>query len=479
MTALSASRCACGADWDTVEPDGYTCSRRHFVPRAEMDVATSKPTRNGHIDRSAGVGTRRESPASPAPATTTPSAVMIKLAHVQPETVTWLWSDRIPLGKLTIKDGDPGLGKSAMALDLGARVSAGRPMPDDSTGDLEGPAGVVILSAEDGLADTIRPRLDAAGADCTRIVALEEISETKLERRGDEEVEVTTTRLPTVADLDAIKQAIEQVDAKLLIVDPLSAFLPAKVNSYIDPDVRRALAPLAKLADELSVAVLAVRHLSKAGGANPLYRGGGSIAILGAARSGLLVAADPSDPDRRVLAVSKSNLAKLPASLSYTIEPAPNGSIRVRWCGESEHSAKSLLAEAGRDDEERSALDDACDVLRDLLSSAAVNAKEIVRLAREAGISERTIYRAKSRLGVRTERFGFGREMTTMWRLETSVSPTKRQFRQSRQAGNVGETEELGETGEPGDAAGSTPADDGRQAVMAQNRDGAEDQEAF
>ena len=143
------------------------------------------------------------------------------LSEVEPELVEWLWQDRLPLAKLAVLDGDPGLGKSAVTLDVAARVSAGLELPE---GDRCGPAGVVLLSAEDGLADTIRPRLDAVGADTERIVALSTIIESKTGERA-----ISLTK-----DLTIIERAIEQVGAALVVVDPLTAFLSEKTDSYKD-----------------------------------------------------------------------------------------------------------------------------------------------------------------------------------------------------------------------------------------------------
>ena len=148
------------------------------------------------------------------------------LSEVEPERVEGLWPGRLPLGKLAVLDGDPGLGKSAVTLDLAARVSVGLELPD---GEPCAPAGIVLLSAEDGLADTIRPRLDAAGADTDKIVALSTVGAgTKAERL-----------ISLTQDLNAIERAIRRVGAALVVVDPLMAFLPEKTDSYKDQAVRR------------------------------------------------------------------------------------------------------------------------------------------------------------------------------------------------------------------------------------------------
>jgi RecA-family ATPase len=337
---------------------------------------------------------------------------LVRLSDVEPEPVRWLWPGRIPLGKLTMLDGDPGLGKSTLALDIAARLSRGDAMPDGSAGDMDGPAGTVILTAEDGLADTVRPRLDAAGADTSLIVALRFV-----EGEGQD-------RLPTVFDVDEIEEAITRVGARLIIVDPLVAYLGVETNSYRDQDVRYALAGLAELADRLNVAVVAVRHLNKMPGGNPLYRGGGSIGLIAAARSGLLVAADPEDETaaRRVLASTKSNLAAPPPSLAFHLVPG-DWTVRVAWDGETTYSAAELLT--AEDPEERSAADEARAFLIEELASGRQPAADVKRNAIKIGIAERTLKRAKRKLAIEAERDGFGADGTWYWRLPVAAVGSK------------------------------------------------------
>ena len=316
----------------------------------------------------------------------------ILVSEVEPERVEWLWPGRLPHGKLAVLDGDPGLGKSVVTLDVAARVSAGRELPD---GQLCEPAGVVLLSAEDGLGDTIRPRLDAAGADCERIVALFTVADGNA---GERVVSLTK-------DLARIEGAIERVRAGLVVVDPLTAFLSEKTDSYKDQDMRRALAPLAALAERTSAAFLIVRHLTKAAGGNTLYRGGGSIAIIGAARSGLVIAQDPEDPERRILAANKHNLSKPAPSLSLRIGEAPNGAARVKWGGTSTLTARDILKEPV-DPEQKSALSEAKEFLSQELAEGPVAADEVKEDARGAGVSERTLKRAKRALGIGSSKRG-------------------------------------------------------------------------
>jgi hypothetical protein len=205
--------------------------------------------------------------------------------------------------------------------------------------------------------------------------------------------------------------------AALVIVDPLMAWIDSKHNTHRDQDCRRALHPLARLAEETGAAILVVRHLNKAAGLNPLYRGGGSIGIIGAARSGLLVAKDPDNPERRVLASTKCNLAKLPPSLVFDLSPSePGGALRVGWMAESVHTAESLLA-VPRDDEDRDAVQEAVEVLRAILESGPVPSEDVKRDARKAGIAERTLHRAKSVLGVKSRKVGFTGKGSWQWSL--------------------------------------------------------------
>jgi RecA-family ATPase len=313
---------------------------------------------------------------------------LLKFSDVQPKQLRWLWHSRIPLGKVTVLDGDPGLGKSLISIDLAACMTTARPMPNAATADLTEPAGAVFLSAEDDPEDTIQPRLALAGADLEKVALLQAV------KRDD------GLTMPTIADLAAIRQAVKHVEAKLIVIDPLMAYLPAETNSYRDQDVRRSLAPLAALAAELDVSILVIRHLNKTSGNNPVYRGGGSIGIIGAARSGLMVAKDPDDDSKCVLSVAKSNLAKLPASLAYEINSNAAEVPWVNWLGPTQHTAASLLHDQADSEEQRSAVKDAEDFLSDYLKDMPRKSNEVIKASKAAGISEITLRRAKARLKV-------------------------------------------------------------------------------
>lgn len=337
------------------------------------------------------------------------------MSTVVPETVSWLWPGRLPLGKLAVIDGDPSTGKSTLTLDLAARVSTGKAWPDGQPNSA-GPAGVLLLSAEDGLADTIRPRLDAADADVARVHALSEVTITVPDDNGNDVERRVPPSLPR--DIGVIEKVIREHGIKLVVVDVLMAYLNGKVDSHRDQDVRGVLHQLAATAERTDCTVTLIRHLNKAGGGNALYRGGGSIGIIGAARAAFLVARDPDDEDRRVFAVTKSNLAAEPPSLAYRLVDSPeHGCARVEWePGTVEHTAASLLR-VPVDEDERTERDEAADWLVDVLGNAGGRefAKDVKAAARKAGIAVRTLERARSKVAT-VETSGFPR--TSTWVLK-------------------------------------------------------------
>jgi hypothetical protein len=328
------------------------------------------------------------------------------LSDVEPERVSWLWPGRIPVGKLVTLDGDPGLGKSTLALSFATPITTGAPWPDGSVCGHRG--AVLIMSAEDGLADTVRPRLDAAGADVTKVHAIEGVP--LIDEHGER-----TLRPPTLADVAALDEAISRTGARLLVIDVVMAYLPEGTDAHKDQDIRRVLSRLAALADRTGCTVLLLRHLNKASGRDPLYRGGGSIGIVGAARAGLLVAPDPDDPERRVLASVKSNLGPAPDSLAYRLVGEGDfGVARVQWEGQTGHTARSLLAQPSDDDD--GAGTEAEHWLSDYLTEqGAVPSKTAKADAAKAGIRERTLQRAIRSLGADVESRGFPR--VTWWQL--------------------------------------------------------------
>src|SRR5579885_3630284 len=205
-----------------------------------------------------------------------PGPVLTCLADVAPRAVSWLWPGRIPLGRITLLVGRPGEGKSFVTLDAAARVSTGTPWPDGGAC----PRGsVLLLTAEDGAADTIRPRLDAHNADLKRVHLLSAVR--RAGGKGD-----TCERLATLSDVDAVEAALARLaDCKLVVVDPVGSFLGGQVDAHRDNEVRGVLAPLAALAEKRGPAVLVVAHRRKSAGGSADDLALGSRAFTGIARA--------------------------------------------------------------------------------------------------------------------------------------------------------------------------------------------------
>lgn len=317
------------------------------------------------------------------------------VGDVEREAVAWLWPGRLALGKLTILDGDPGLGKSTLYCDLAARLTRGTEWPDGVP--VEEAGGVVIVTTEDGIGDTIRPRLEEAGADVQRVSVVQLIPEAD----GPGRVPV----LPD--DGERLMGECRRMGARLLVIDPLMAHLGSDTNSYRDQDVRRALAPLSEAAERYGVAVLVLRHLNKATGGSALYRGGGSIGIIGAARVGLMAGRDPADENLVVLACSKNNIAARPDSLAFRLVSSEHdpGTAVLRWEGVSPLSAEDLCRPAPSGSPAR---DDAGDWLEAFLEDGPRLSADVFSEGGEAGHSKKTLYRAKDERGIEAKRKGFG-----------------------------------------------------------------------
>jgi hypothetical protein len=361
-----------------------------FVERFNLALQATAPHTPTHLHvqiPGATAAPGAETPAEPREETRDVSAV--RLIDVHEEQVRWLWPGRIPLGKLTILDGDPGLGKSTVTLDIAARVTTGRAMPALPEAALPA-AHVVLLTAEDGLGDTIRPRLAAAAADLDKVTALEGI---KLSSGV-----LLPIYLPN--NITDVARIVRATSAVLVLIDPLMAYLPESVNSASDQSVRQALLPLSDFAQASGAAVLVVRHLNKQPGKNVLYRGGGSIGIIGAARSGLLIARDNDNPNRRFLGVTKSNLCKQPRTLAFELREGAGCAV-VQWQDEVDVAIEEVLASAGA--EEGSDVHEADAFLQTRLSAGPVPAPQVFEDAASLRISESTLKRAKKRLHVKSD----------------------------------------------------------------------------
>jgi len=316
---------------------------------------------------------------------------LVRYSDVAAAPVAWAWPGYLPAGMISLLDGDPGLGKSTFTADLAARISTGRTMPDGSGGGI--PRGVVLMSAEDDRGQTIRPRLDAAGADPGRVFTFD-LAESDGSRRPP---------LVTPEDLKRLEDIVRANDVALVVYDPLTAYMPDALDTNRDASVRRVLYWVAQLAGTTGCAVLGLRHFRKSPSDNPLYRGGGSVAYIAAARAAYLMAVDPDEPggNRRILAPTKMNVAALPDSLAFRLVVDEGaGCPRLVWDkGTSHHTATSLsaLVVPGRRDSER---ERAADLLAEVLAGGPLSANEVFRQAEVAGIARRTLMRAKAELGV-------------------------------------------------------------------------------
>src|SRR5215213_1284336 len=310
------------------------------------------------------------------------------LADVQPEQVDFLWYPYIPKGKLTLIEGDPGVGKSWLTCAFAAATAAGAG-PD---GWMQGsPGNVLMLGVEDGLADTIRPRLDAMQADVKRIFALE------------------GALILNDIGLLTLEAEISEVCPMLVVIDPLVAYLGAGVDLHRANETRAVMSRLAKLAETYHCAIVSIRHLTKGGKDRAIYRGVGSIDFTASCRSALLVGSDPDNSNSRAIVHIKSNLTEMGCAVGYKISQG-----RFYWTGTSDLTAGRILASVGNE-EKGSALRTAEDFLREVLSDGPRASKEIDREAKEAGITKITLNRAKQSLGVKARKEGRPGENGQHW----------------------------------------------------------------
>jgi hypothetical protein len=311
-----------------------------------------------------------------------PAPRLVAVSEVAVRPVDWLWPHRLGRGKLALLEGDPGLSKSFVALDLCARLSSGRPWPDGAPA--PDPAACIFLNGEDGVEDTLGPRLAALGADLGRVFVVD---------RGTDDLAAALS-LPDQAA--ALGELVARVRARLLVIDPVMPFFGAGVNTGDDRSVRRALAPLAALARHLDCAVLLIRHLAKHGQGPAVRRGLGAIGLVGACRSAWLVAEEEEGSPRRVLAQVKNNLAAPQPSLAFEVAQPAGGAPTLTWLGPVAALAHGLLARRRQRGPEAVALAGATAFLARVLADGPRPVRVIWALAQQEGHSRRTLRRAKT-----------------------------------------------------------------------------------
>ncbi|MFN3159734.1 MAG: AAA family ATPase [Rubinisphaera brasiliensis] len=318
---------------------------------------------------------------------------LVCFSDIERREIRWLWRDRIPSGCITSLVGRPGCGKSFVSCDFAARISRGEPWPDGQPCER---GSVLMISAEDDPHMIVRPRLDACGADVSRIHLL---STKLLLNENGEQVET----LIDLRDVSMIEDALQRLpDCRLIIVDPIGSFLGGGVDAYRDNEVRGVLGPVAKLAERYGPAVLCVVHTRKGNAANADDLALGSRAFVGISRSVWHCMHDSEQEGRHLLLPGKSNVSPKRTGLGFHIEGDP---AAVQWEADE---VMMHADDAMNTDEDKSALDEAVDWLRNQLVLGAVAGKTIKHSAKRDGIAEITLKRAKKKLGVQSAPDGMG-----------------------------------------------------------------------
>lgn len=305
--------------------------------------------------------------------------VELKLIHMEDvvsKEVEWLWYPYIPYGKITIIEGDPGEGKTTLVLKLAAALSRGLPLPCDDDKEYE-PIHIIYQTAEDGIEDTIKPRLEKAGADCSMIRVIDET---------DKELSMTDDRL---------EQAIIETGARLIILDPIQAYIGATVDMHRANEIRPVLKHLGIIAEKHNCAIILIGHMNKASGSKSTYRGLGSIDIQATARSVLLVARLRDKPNIRIMAHDKSSLAPAGDAIGFEMTE-DNGMVCI---GPYDITIDELLS--GNEGRGKKKLDIAENFIKEYFgTNKVIPSNEIMMEAAKRSIKRNTLLSAKKKLGI-------------------------------------------------------------------------------
>lgn len=332
---------------------------------------------------------------------------VINLGEVEAQEVSWLWPDRIPKGKLALIVGDPGVGKSYFSAWITSIVTTGRPFPGKPEISAE-KGKVIILTAEDGLADTVVPRLNLNGGDRSLVLAI----------RGTREEDGCFRGFNLAKDIQVLEKLIISLgDVKLIIIDPVSAYLGVgkDVDSHREKDVRGVLTPVAALAEKHGVTIIGILHLNKSQDIGAIYRVSGSMAFVAAARAVWLLdreRREGEDKTLRYFTPIKNNLAQNPEAITFTIDET--GIVKILENGKLPPSADELLAGREAPKRKNAITEQAKQFLLDLLKEGPVSAKEVFEAAKASAISTNALRNAKNELGIVSDPV-YGKDGVASW----------------------------------------------------------------
>ena len=317
-----------------------------------------------------------------------PNLKLINMEQVEVEKIDWLLYPFIPFGKVTIVQGDPGEGETTMVLQIIAKLTKGEavlpsgsdePALEEKTMVLE-PVNVIYQTAEDGLGDTIKPRLLSAGADCSRVMVIDD---------NDQALTMMDARL---------EEAIIKTKARLVVLDPIQGFLGAAVDMHRANEIRPLMKRVAVLAEKYHCAIILIGHMNKNSNGKSSYRGLGSIDFQAAARSVLIVGRIKDEPEIRVVCHVKSSLAPEGKSIAFRLDKDTG----FEWIGEYDISADDLLSGDNRGQK----IHEAKEFLKEILVSGSVAQTKVAEEAESRGIKKKTLWNAKKELEIESVKIG-------------------------------------------------------------------------
>lgn len=300
---------------------------------------------------------------------------LINMKDVEVESIEWLFYPFIPYGKITIIQGDPGEGKTTLVLQIIASLTKGTSVLEDKETE---PINVIYQTAEDGLADTIKPRLLKANADCSRVLVID-----------DRDIPLTMLDI-------RLEQAIAETKARLVVLDPIQGFLGTRVDMHRANEIRPVMKHISELAEKYKCAIILIGHMNKCSMGKSTYRGLGSIDFQAAARSVLIVGRIKDEPEIRVVCQTKNSLAPEAKSIAFRLSEE-NG---FEWIGEYDVAVDDLLSGTAKGTKKQTAMD----FLETILSGGQMQQTAIMQLAEEKGISQKTLRNAKEALDIKSIR---------------------------------------------------------------------------